>query len=330
MSYKSKTAIFLIIICLLSTSCSKNNNSSLESSQSYQHSKTNDNIFKTSKTSINSLSMVDENMEILKSRFVNLDDYKSLTLKLFNTNSNVYAEKVYLLLNGKQYDLNKADENLKTSFLKNDKKELSLKLNFDDIKDGKYYGVLIVEHQLRQPSKILENQGYEQFILTKGSSEKVKLNESNSPVLPIKKVDKPKIIKKIDKCIDFAIFTAKQNSDEKFVIKNNNFIEKNNEKDYTHYAYVYNNTKFETDYAILLITGDEVISSSYIDKSITLRSDEQSVYQINVPAKKIKQGTPYYFALVRYPTLDERTTEKPARDDYDKNLSFSQKFVLKK
>lgn len=323
-SYKSKISRTIIIsICLLFSGC---NIMSPDISQMEEKNGGDE----TNQIYYNGIEMVDENGDMLKSRIIELDSSKKFTLKLFNTNKNVSGEKVYLILNGKQYDLNEKNENLKTVLLENDYDELSFDVKFDDLKDGKYYGVFIAEHQLREPSRILENQGYSRFIINKGDVSGSLVYEDGTNILSTDKIENKKMKNELDKCIDFAVFTEEQTENENFLIKNINSSKNSENKEDIYYAYIYNNTKHKVDYAISLISADEIMTSNYSNSNIILGPGEDGVYKVEVPTEKIKINSPYYFVLIRYPLLnmDESTIQQATKEGKNIELSFSQKFIL--
>lgn len=281
------------------------------------------------------ISVEDENGNMLPSRYIRINDSKNFILKLKNTDEDVYEEKVFVVLNGKQYDLNKNNTDSKTAVLKNNNKEMMLDLNFDDLENGKYYGIFIIDDQRREKSSFLENQGNSRFMIDKSikaSSEKSEVftNGFNKSDLPVERLRYTLFEKEINKVIDFAVFTNEQVSNNNFTITNHNTFKSVDRDKTVYYAYIYNDTEYETNYAIGLVAGDEIIFSKYTDDNIVLKGKKDAIFKIKVPTEKI-ENYPHYFILVSNPLseIDSNSIEGE-KESYNTNISFSQKFILEK
>lgn len=72
-----------------------------------------------------------------------------------NTDTNVYGEKIFLLLNGIQYDLNTEDDHNDTSF----------KIMFPELAEGDHYASLLCENQYIEAPEFLSPETEIRFLI---------------------------------------------------------------------------------------------------------------------------------------------------------------------
>ncbi|MDO4773037.1 MAG: hypothetical protein Q4A72_05725 [Bacillota bacterium] len=277
------------------------------------------------------MALLDQSGEILSSSVIDLNKSTQYTLSLLNTDTNVYAEKVYLLLDGKQYDLNKEDENKKTVLLQNTGKELRLDLEFEGIEGGLHSALVIVEHQWKEEPRVLEEQGYSSFVLSGGKGGGTAIEESPEQVLQLARAEEERMLGKLDRSTDFAVFGEEQKGAGRFEIVAHNFVKQSDSDEMTHYAYLYNPTSEESEYSLYLLSGEDLLSFVASAPKIVLGPGQDAVYRIKVPAERLKDGVPYYFVLLRTPVSESnaKTEEAMLRKETESHLSFSQKFLIR-
>lgn len=277
------------------------------------------------------MAMLDQSGEILNSSVIDLNKSTQYTLSLSNTNPNVYAEKVYLLLDGAQYDLNREDETKKTVLLENTGRELRLNIEFEGIEGGLHSVLVIVEHQWKEEPRVLEEQAYSSFILSGGKGGESALQERSGQVLQLARTEEARMLRKLDRSTDFAVFSEEQKGAGRFEIVAHNFVKKSDSDEMTHYAYLYNPTNEESEYSLYLLSGEDLLSSADSSPKIVLAPRQDAVYRIELPAERLKEGVPYYFVLLGTPVSESnaKTEEAMLRKGAESHVSFSQKFLIR-
>lgn len=83
-----------------------------------------------------------------------------------NTDTNVYGEKIFLLLNSIQYDLNTDDDHKKTlTSIKDDHNETSFKIMFPELAEGDHYASLLCENQYIEAPEFLSPETEIRFLI---------------------------------------------------------------------------------------------------------------------------------------------------------------------
>ncbi len=264
--------------------------------------------------------LTDEKGNTLSSEGLTWDKNKVYKISIKNTEDIVYGERIYLLLNGTQYDLNPDDPEKKyIEVEKNMDDTMTVYFTFPDLPKGKYSGILLIEDQYKNEVEFLTQGSEIRFIIDKESesdSKETAQIDNEKKDLKVKKIDGEHIKKELNRTIDFAVFHESQV--EKLVIKQHNTIETVNDRNVRHYAYIYNYIDFGIDYMIGVVIDGNIITSEFDSERHIIMSEEEGVYQIDLPRELIPDSTDYYFILIPFPEYDKKHSV----------LSFSQKFKL--
>jgi len=207
--------------------------------------------------------LTDEKGNTLSSEGLTWDKNKVYKISIKNTEDIVYGERIYLLLNGTQYDLNPDDPEKKyIEVEKNMDDTMTVYFTFPDLPKGKYSGILLIEDQYKNEVEFLTQGSEIRFIISKESesdSKETAQIDKEKKDLKVKKIDGEHIKKELNRTIDFAVFHESQV--EKLVIKQHNTIETVNDRNVRHYAYIYNYIDFGIDYMIGVVIDGNIITS---------------------------------------------------------------------
>lgn len=322
--------LLLIIVFIYNIKVVEDKKFLLESSNDFQTNEVKEES--NYEESIFGLEMTDEYGNYLESRVLNWKKDEKYIINIINTDRNVYGEKVFLMFNGTQYDLDKKNEKKKTlNLTKNENSEMSFEVKFSDLPDGMNYGMLICQHQYIEAPDSLSPEEEIRFVVNKKNNS-IKAIENERPKsnigIEVSETVNTFLENELKEVIDFAVFNELQLDDIK--IKQNNIVEKQMKNKITHYAYIYNATPCKCEYMISLIVDDFIISTDFNSNSILLDSDEDAIYKINVPNELIPVNSEYYFILIPNPKLncDNIELEKAWKNGVNIFASFSQKYKM--
>jgi hypothetical protein len=278
------------------------------------------------------LEMTDKDGNYLESRVLDWKKDEPYILNIINTDRNVYGEKIFLMFNGVQYDLNIEDEYKKTlTSTKNDHNESSFKITLPELPEGNNYGSLICENQYIEAPELLSPETEIRFLVKKKSDSLNSMafeTPTTNIAIKVNKTENHLIENKINSSIDFAVFHEFQLENVKII--QNNMVKHQSKTETCHYAYIHNSTASTCEYAIYLILDDDIIGTSLNSDNITISSNEDAIYKINVPSDLIPVGTEYYFMLTPNPNinLEDNGIKNAWNQGINTESSFSQRYII--
>lgn len=268
--------------------------------------------------------MLDHHGQILSSRHIVYNSNEEYKLIIKNTDTDVIAYKLMLLIDGLQYDLSEDDIYSNALLLKAEGSEISTYIDFSRVNAGHHFGIFIIEKVYVSPRKILTPEVDMRFSISK-SAENLSLETVQSQ-LKVSNSDNTALLSNMSRCIEFAAFHSQDQPP--YEIRQNNIVSQDILPVYD--LYLYNPSPFEANYWIGVIFEGEVITNALnSDYIISLASHAETVVQVTLTDINIAPNTQFYFIAIPNPQLecDPEPFDLALEEGRNIFTLFSQKFI---